>query len=154
MPTIIMRMTSQPGWFPDPWQPQAWRWWDGNTWTLHTSSTPPVAPFGTPGPGGQAPSARVRAVLIAATVTQLAVAPITLIAVMFLPARCRTPTCAAIHGPSAAGIFFGVPALLVAAWVTHGQARRPAAWAVGFALTSVLLTAAVLGTDIWLTNHS
>ena len=26
-----------PGWFPDPWQVAAWRWWDGMMWTGHVS---------------------------------------------------------------------------------------------------------------------
>jgi protease PrsW len=24
-----------PGWYPDPWQRAAWRWWDGTGWTVH-----------------------------------------------------------------------------------------------------------------------
>jgi len=27
------------GWYPDPADPSAWRWWDGGTWSHHTSST-------------------------------------------------------------------------------------------------------------------
>jgi membrane protease YdiL (CAAX protease family) len=30
--------THPPGWFADPWQTAAWRWWDGYQWTPHTSS--------------------------------------------------------------------------------------------------------------------
>ncbi len=28
----------RPGWYPDPWGPQRWRWWDGWTWTIHVSA--------------------------------------------------------------------------------------------------------------------
>ncbi|MEZ5412655.1 MAG: DUF2510 domain-containing protein [Acidimicrobiales bacterium] len=28
---------AQPGWYPDPWQVAAWRWWDGRTWTAHVA---------------------------------------------------------------------------------------------------------------------
>ncbi len=29
--------TSNPGWYPDPWQVAPWRWWDGETWTAHVN---------------------------------------------------------------------------------------------------------------------
>jgi len=32
-----------PGWYPDPRQEAAWRWWDGTTWTFYTHT--PVLPM-------------------------------------------------------------------------------------------------------------
>lgn len=31
-------MSWQPGWYDDPWSPGTRRWWDGQTWTEHTSA--------------------------------------------------------------------------------------------------------------------
>jgi len=31
-------MPSRPGWHPDPWNRDQWRWWDGWTWTPHVSA--------------------------------------------------------------------------------------------------------------------
>jgi hypothetical protein len=33
-----------PGWYPDPWQPSAWRWWDGSSWSASTSPAGLVRP--------------------------------------------------------------------------------------------------------------
>ena len=30
----------EPGWYADPAQPGAWRWWDGSGWTEHVSPPP------------------------------------------------------------------------------------------------------------------
>jgi hypothetical protein len=38
-----MQPASQPGWYPDPWQPYQLRWFDGYQWTPHVSGAPPVA---------------------------------------------------------------------------------------------------------------
>ena len=37
---------SQPGWHPDPWNRDQWRWWDGWTWTAHVTvkAKKPVLP--------------------------------------------------------------------------------------------------------------
>ena len=44
--------TAGPGWFPDPGDPQLLRYWDGSTWTEHTSPMPaaatPLAPTARP----------------------------------------------------------------------------------------------------------
>lgn len=37
-----MQPASQPGWYPDPWQPWQFRWFDGYQWTPHVSGAPPV----------------------------------------------------------------------------------------------------------------
>lgn len=34
----ISRPSSGPGWHPDPWRQQPWRWWDGASWTHHVHS--------------------------------------------------------------------------------------------------------------------
>ncbi len=31
---------SKPGWHPDPWNREQWRWWDGWTWTAHVHARP------------------------------------------------------------------------------------------------------------------
>jgi hypothetical protein len=36
--------TPAPGWYPDPAQPGATRWWDGRTWTEHVAVAAPPAP--------------------------------------------------------------------------------------------------------------
>ncbi|MFF8327900.1 DUF2510 domain-containing protein [Rhodococcus qingshengii] len=38
-------MNSQPGWYPDPQNPAAMRYWDGNQWTPHSQPGQPI-PFG------------------------------------------------------------------------------------------------------------
>jgi protease PrsW len=30
--------SSQPGWYPDPWDRNKWRWWDGWSWTAHVDA--------------------------------------------------------------------------------------------------------------------
>ena len=56
-----MSDTSQPvaGWYPDPENPAAERWWDGTGWTDHrrASTVAPASPGGQPGPsyGGVPP---------------------------------------------------------------------------------------------------
>ncbi|MCX4246875.1 PrsW family glutamic-type intramembrane protease [Paraliomyxa miuraensis] len=31
-------MPTRPGWYPDPWNRNQWRWWDGWTWTTHVNA--------------------------------------------------------------------------------------------------------------------
>ncbi|MGH1342749.1 MAG: PrsW family glutamic-type intramembrane protease [Nannocystales bacterium] len=33
-------MPAHRGWYPDPWNPSRWRWWDGWAWTPHLSARP------------------------------------------------------------------------------------------------------------------
>ncbi len=33
-----------PGWYADPWDPTAWRWWDGQMWTAYTGGTKEAKP--------------------------------------------------------------------------------------------------------------
>lgn len=37
-PPLPPGVPSQPGWHPDPWDRNHWRWWDGSTWTAHVSA--------------------------------------------------------------------------------------------------------------------
>ena len=39
------RHLTEPGWYPDPWQPGGYRWHDGTTWTSWTGP-PPMPPHG------------------------------------------------------------------------------------------------------------
>lgn len=41
-----------PGWYPDPNQPDALRYWDGRSWTEHRAVTAPSTPPVPPPPGG------------------------------------------------------------------------------------------------------
>jgi hypothetical protein len=45
--------TPAPGWYPDPAQPGATRWWDGRTWTEHVAVAAPPAPQAQPWGGEQ-----------------------------------------------------------------------------------------------------
>ena len=45
-----MTSPTPPGWYPDPGATAPFRWWDGQTWTPHTSAgAPPPAPLATAG---------------------------------------------------------------------------------------------------------
>ena len=46
-----------PGWYPDPQQPGLMRWFDGNSWTEHTSPAAPAQPGAFAGPGHGFPGA-------------------------------------------------------------------------------------------------
>lgn len=53
----MVGMTSQPGWYDDPWDPRRYRYWDGNSWTGHSSPKyrDDTGQPGTPQAGPQAP---------------------------------------------------------------------------------------------------
>jgi hypothetical protein len=56
--------STNPGWYPDPYQPGSNRWWDGTTWTEHSQ----------PATGGPAPSRRSKLPWIIGGATLAAVA--------------------------------------------------------------------------------
>jgi Protein of unknown function (DUF2510) len=147
-------MTPQPGWFADPWRAAQLRWWDGGAWTAHTAARPSSGGPDSATAANSKATFRVRALLILVTVSEVWLVPMTVIFLMFLPAHCRTATCSAARAPLGVAIWFGVPGLLLAAWVGLDNQRVPARWTVCLALASALLCAAVLGSDIWLTNSS
>lgn len=39
-PNVQPTQPPQRGWYPDPWNSNRWRWWDGWTWTPHLSTRP------------------------------------------------------------------------------------------------------------------
>jgi Domain of unknown function (DUF4328)/Protein of unknown function (DUF2510) len=47
-------VASEPGWYPDPWQPARRRWWDGTSWSDHTwDPNQPAQPQAAPQPQPQ-----------------------------------------------------------------------------------------------------
>jgi hypothetical protein len=56
-------MSQAPGWYPDPSQPGAVRWWDGTQWSEHSAPAGPPAPVYVGGTDGMAIASLITALV-------------------------------------------------------------------------------------------
>jgi hypothetical protein len=56
-------MSQAPGWYPDPAQPGALRWWDGSQWSEHSAPAGPPPPVYVGGTDGMAIASLVTALV-------------------------------------------------------------------------------------------
>lgn len=138
-----------PGWYPDPWEPQAQRYWDGAAWTPHV--VPPIAPPVVPPPPPVAASAQPGTPGGDQTTTW----PVTPVAIPARPVdpannattwstgASGTPTASWSTGPSGAAAQSQTPAGPVPGWST-GASGVPATGRAGTGLSPTAMRFVVI----------
>jgi membrane protease YdiL (CAAX protease family) len=79
-----------PGWYPDPWQLVAARWWDGNEWSGHVLTAPPTERSWIPPRGSRELAMRGGGIAFVGFVVAVAASTLTVLATKWLGGSVRS----------------------------------------------------------------